>query len=251
VTGNGAGTDFAIGAVNAFNLGAAATAPLFIFPRLGLSGAAAWLGLVWVPLVFSTLFFGVPLLRWAGVKRENRVREQRNLRKVLLSHVFRASLVGDGAQAVTVEGARAAAAGLAKKQPSPREVEAELVRLTADWDATVSAGEGGRAEYRFDQIRAEFQGAEEVRRQLSLESRQVGEIVYSSADSSVESSERDARAFDRELAGAAAASDSHLGAGASLRQYLPPADRVAYVDDFELVAFDEEVKRRAGVSRAR
>ena len=249
VTGNSAGTDVAIGAVNTFNLAAAATAPLFIFPRLGLGGVAAWTGLVWVPLVFSTMFFAIPLMRWIGVKRENRVRAERNLRKVLLSHVYRASLVGDGAQPVTVAAATADAAGLSKKQVSAHDVEAELVRLTADWDATVSVAANGQTEYRFEQIRAEFQGADEVRRQLALESREVGEIVYSSADTPVESSQRDARSFDRELA--AAAADALPGSERALGRYLPPADRVAYVDDFELVAFDEEVKRRVAVGRTR
>jgi hypothetical protein len=249
VTGNASGTDVAIGGVNAFNLTAAATAPLFIFPRLGLGGPLAWLGLVWVPLVFSTLFFAIPLLRWTGVKRENRRRAERNLRRVLLSYVYRASLVGDGAQPVTAAAAAAHASGLSKKRVSPDRVDAELVRLTADWDAAVTAAANGETEYRFDQIRAEFQGAEEVRRALALEAREVGEIVYSSADTPVESSERDARLFDRELAQAGA--EALPGAGRALGRYLPPADRVAYVDDFELVAFDEELKNRAAVRRSR
>ena len=113
--------------------------------------------------------------------------------------------------------------------------------------AAVTAAANGETEYRFDQIRAEFQGAEEVRRALALESREVGEIVYSSADTPVESSERDARLFDRELARAGA--EALPGPGRALGRYLPSADRVAYVDDFELVAFDEELKNRAAVRR--
>jgi hypothetical protein len=247
VTGNSAGVDTAIGAVNGFNLVAAATAPLFIFPRLGFGGPLAWVGLVWVPLVFSTMFFAIPLVRTWSVRRENRARAERNLRKVLLSHVFRASLVGDGAQPVTASAAALhAGEALAPKKTSPRAVEAELLRLTADWDAHVSVGDDGQSEYRFEEIRMQFLAAEEVRRALALETREIGEIVYSSEDSSAEASRRDARAFDRELARGEISSGTEATgrAAAGLSRYLPSAQRVAYVDDFELVTFDEEIRRQ-------
>jgi hypothetical protein len=248
VTGNSNATNFAVGAVNAFNLAAAATAPLFIFPRLGLGGPGAWVFLVWVPLVFSTMFFGIPLLRRFGVWRENREREERNLRKLLLSHVYRASLVGDGAQPITAGGAAASAAKLSQQQIATPRVEAEMTRLSADWDATVSPSPDGDIEYRFDAIRGEFQAAEVVRNELALEKREVGDIVYSSADTSSEESARAAKAFDRELARAERPAMTG-GRGGDLSGYLPPADRAAFIDDFEMVAFEEEMKRRSPARR--
>jgi hypothetical protein len=248
VTGNSKGTDVAVGAVNAFNQVAAATAPLFIFPRLGFSGPAAWVFLVWVPLVFSTMFFSIPLLRTFGVRRENRKRGERNLRKLILSHVFRSSLVGDGAQPVTAGGAAANAAKLSQQKVGAPAVEAEMTRLSADWDATVSPSPDGDIEYRFDTIRGEFLAADAVRRELALEQREVGDIVYSSADTSSEESAREARAFDRALAQKEPKQVSP-GGGSGLAGYLLPADRAAYLDDFELVALDEELKRRSAVPR--
>jgi hypothetical protein len=246
VSGNSHGTNLAIGSVNAFNLVAAATAPLFIFPRLGFGGPVAWVGLVWVPLVFSTLFFAIPFFRRIGVHRENSARRERNLRKVMLAHVYSASLVGDGAQSVTAGSAATSVAKLTQKPLRPADVEAELTRLTADWDADVSSAPDGTLEYRFEAIRQEFQGAEEVRRALALEAREVGEIVYSSADSSVEDSQRDARSFDRELS---APKPQPSIADGRLARYLPASTGVAYLDDFELVAFDEDLKRRSAVGR--
>jgi hypothetical protein len=230
VTGNAKGTDVAIAAVNAFNLAAAATAPLFIFPRLGFGGPVAWVGLVWVPVVFSSMFFGIPLLRSLAVRRENAKRSQRNLRKALLPSVFRASLVGDGAQPVTVGDATPEIAKAVGKV-DPRTVDAELVRLSAEWETRISVRDDGQAEYRFDGLRSEFTAADEVRKELALDDQKVGEIVYSSGDTTAEADRRDAREFERSLTG-------------GLEQYLSPTSRPAYMDDFELVATDEEILAR-------
>jgi hypothetical protein len=74
-----------------------------------------------------------------------------------------------------------------------------------------------------------------VRRRLRLEERDIGDVVFSTADSPEEATERDLEAFDRSLAGA----DENLG------RYLPATDRIAFEDDFELVAFDEELRSAA------
>jgi hypothetical protein len=92
LTGNTPGANAAVAGMNAFTLVAAATSPLFIFPRLGLGGTAAFLGLVIVPVVFSVLFFAGPLVRMAGVALENRRRATRNVRRVLLGLVYKRSL---------------------------------------------------------------------------------------------------------------------------------------------------------------
>ena len=92
LTGNTAGTNALIVAMNGFNLAAAATAPWFIFPRLGISGLAAEIALIWVPVAFSSVFFAVPGLRWLGVTRENTRRALRNVRKAVLGLVSRFTL---------------------------------------------------------------------------------------------------------------------------------------------------------------
>ena len=96
-TGNKTGTNVLVGSLNGFNLLAALTAPVLIFPPLGLGGLGAEIGLIWVPAIFSTLFFAVPLGRWFGHRAENARRRLRNVRKVLLGMVFRQSLGGAAA----------------------------------------------------------------------------------------------------------------------------------------------------------
>lgn len=259
VTGNSTGTNVLVGGINAFNLVAAATAPLFIFPRLGFSGTAAWIGLVWVPLVFSTMFFGIPLARWWGVARENVRRAARNVRKVLLGFVSRATLVGDGAQPVRPGEAAAHVTGTLKDgRATAEDVEEELVRLTAEFDGEVSATDDGGIEYRFEGLRHAFVESEKVRREMGLEEQEVGDIVYSSADDVQEQGRRDLEAFDRALASAAPAGVLGAGEGdgdeadpsTGLDRFVRAPGRVGYLDDFELVAFDEEMEKRRRKARS-
>ena len=233
LTGNEKKQDVVIAGMNGFNLLAGATAPGFIFPQLGIGGPAAFVGLVVVPVIFSTLFFGIPLLRTIGVRRENERRRARNVRRLVLGTVYREALTGRGS--LTVEAALASARRrLRDNPPAPREVAAAIHSLAAEFDADVAAAEDGTLVFAFPAIRREFVASETMRRKLRLEDRRLGDIVYSSADSSEDASERELAAFDLELA----------EAGMDMSGYLPSPDRVGFEDEYEIVAFDEELRRR-------
>jgi hypothetical protein len=201
---------------------------------------------------------------------QNARRAVRNLRKVLLGQVMETSLRkgGDGTLTVggAVERARAAltksfdprralgpgrsirplpedeAASLPETQVDPATVEARLQEFLAEFDGEVTEGPDGTVAYRFPEILRQFQGAELMRTSLGLEAQRVGEIVYSSDETEQEANDREARAFDRELA-----------RGRDLDRYLQAPDRVAVLDDFELVAFEEELAERqaAGATHPR
>lgn len=231
VSGNEKKHDALIIGMNGFNLLAGATAPLFIFPQLGLGGTAAFVGLVLIPVVFSVLFFTVPMLRVLGVRRENRAREARNLRRAVLGFVYREALAGRGK--VTVDQALAHAKPLLKEQHVDRSaVEGVLQQLAIEFDADASPYGDGAMLFTFDAIRQQFVAGERIRQRVKLEDRKLGEIVYSTADSALEASQRDAAAFERELE----AGDLDLSG------YLPSPDLVGFEDEYELVAFEEELK---------
>jgi uncharacterized membrane protein len=242
LTGNEKKHDAVIIGMNGFSLVAGATAPWFIFPQLVpyyplLGGTAAFVGLVIIPVIFSVLFFSVPLLRILGVRRENRARAARNVRRLVLGLVYREALTRGGS--ITAEAATAhVRARMKDRIVDPSEVEAALHQLAAEFDADVSSGEGGPLRFSFPAIRKQFLASEAVRTQLKLEDRKLGEVVYSSGDSEEEASEREGAAFDRELA-----------ATVDLTAYLPSPDRAGFEDEFEIVAFEEELKRR-GAARA-
>jgi hypothetical protein len=257
LTGNEGKSNALIAGMNGFNLAAACSAPWVIFPQLGFSGLLAWIGLVWIPAVFSALFFLIPLFRSAGVRRRNRRRQERNLRKILLAHVFQASLTSGGPKWVTAGGTveRAKAlllpSGRRKKAVKQDDAEAnlppelgwdrgfreQLQRLTAEFDGQVEETPDGIARYRFPEILRPLQGAEVVRDKLKLDTQEVGDIVYASDDTPEESDKREVEAFEREMA-----------RQDRLDRYLYDPDRLGYMDDFELIAFDEELKRGRALS---
>lgn len=233
LTGNTPGANLAIAGMNAFTLTAAATSPWFIFPRLGLGGPAAFVGLVLVPVVFSVLFFTAPLLRMLGVARENGRRAARNVRKVLLGLVYERALQ-DG-RPITVPEAHAFVRSRVKDAEVKRgTVESALHEIAAELDADVTTDDAGEVRYAFPEVRRHFEASETVRDKLRLEKRSLGEIVYSTSDTSDEATRRDQALFDRQLA----------GESTDLRQYLPSVERVSFEDDYEVVAFDEELRAR-------
>jgi len=233
LTGNDGGSNAIIVGLNGFNLVASASAPWFIFPRLGIGGPLAWILLVAVPVLFSTAFFGIPAIRAFSVKAENRRRERRNARRLLLGMVYERSLgaVKWVGQPEAVEYVRARL----KTLPESTVVDV-LNDLAAEFDADVDTDEAGALRFRFPAIRRSFVSSEMARRELRLHERELGEIVYSSADDAIQAGARELEAFDRELA----------AAELDLSVYLPPTDQVAFEDDYEIVALDDDLVPSGG-----
>lgn len=228
VTGNDTGANVLVGAINGFNLVAAATAPWFIFPRLGIGGTAAYVALVAVPVIYSLTFFAVPVLRSISVRRENGRRERRNVRRVLLGLVYDLAL--DKGAGVQVEPATAhVARRLEGQRVTRQDVEKALQELAAEFDADVEPDPDGNLIYRFPKLREQFASSEAVRRMLALDAQALGAIVYDSSDTPAEEGRREMEAFDRALAGAR---------DASLGRYLSSPGRVAFEDDWERAAVE-------------
>ena len=231
LTGNTAGSNALIAGMNAFTLLASATAPWFIFPRLGLGGPAAFIGLVLVPLVFSVLFVSAPLVRMAGLAVENGRRERRNVRRLVLGLVYGRAL--DGATISEPDAWSFVRERLGPDGATEKEARDVLRELAAELGADVTVDDDGTTRYAFPEVRGQYAAAESMRSRFSLGERSLGDVVYSTADDPAEAGTRELELFDREL----------LGDGARLARYLPVVDRIDYEDDFELVAFDDELAR--------
>lgn len=233
LTGNTPGANAIVAGMNGFTLVASATAPWFIFPRLGIGGSAAFVALVIVPVVYSLLFFAVPGLRMLGVKRENRARARRNVRRVVLGLVYERSLRSEPLAVTQADALEHARDRLSRHQPvSAVDVKKALQSLATDFDADVEPGADGTLRYTFPEIRRQVAAAEAARRRLRLEERSVGTIVFDTGDTSAQEAERAMASFDRELA------------GEDLTRYVPSPERVGFEADYELVAFDEELAGR-------
>jgi hypothetical protein len=248
LTGNSTGSNVAITLLNGFNLVAALSAPFTIFPALGISGAAAWIGLSIFPAAFSASFFAIPLLRRFGVRRENRKRRERNVRRTLLGLLTRASLEGDEAGRISeTEAIRTVREALGEKYGKPKRVRDAIDRFIAEFDGEVDVDAEGATHYRFPGFRTAIETAIAIRERARL-SRGVGSIVYDSGDDAREAAERDLAAFDDTLS-AGSPLDAlegpdvdEVGDGRTL--YLDDPTRFAYRDELELAAMEEIMRQR-------
>ena len=229
LTGNSGAANFGIGAMNGFNLIAGSVIGLGLGVETAvISGAAlppdlVFYGLGVVPVAYSGLFFAIPLLRSLGLRRENRARLRRNVRRLLLGLVYERS-VGTVRWLSVADAIGRVRGRLKDQQVGGRLVTKELGRLAAEFDAEVEADDAG-FRYRFPAIRETFVESELMRRGLRLENQKLGPIVYSTSDTAKEESRRDRDAFDRELA----------RAEVDLSRYLPSPGGVGYEEDFEVV----------------
>lgn len=244
LTGNNAGANWGIGAMNGFNLTAATV--IGLGPALQTTTAAAvavdplWFwGLGVVPLTFSSMFFGIPLVRSLGLRRENAGRLRRNVRRLLIGLVYGRS-VGAVRWVSVADAIRHVTPRLKDWKVGPRVVLKELETLAAEFNAEVEADEDG-FRYRFPAVRETFVEAELTRRALKLGDQKLGRIVYATSDTSAEASKRDLEAFDREL----------MRAEVDVSRYLPSPGEVGYEEDFELVMEDKRPGRVRSRSRRR
>ena len=228
LTGNATASNMGIGALNGFNL--VASFVLGLGPALGTAaveavpvGALWFYGLGVVPAAFSSMFFGIPLVRSLGLRRENHARLRRNVRRLLIGLAYERS-VGRVRWIPVGEAIAHVQKRLDGWKVAPKDVLRELENLAAEFDAAVEADDAG-FRYRFPAVRETFVEAELMRRRLRLQDQRLGRIVYATSDTGTEASRRDQEAFDKELA----------RAEVDVSRYLPSPGGVGYEEDFEVV----------------
>ena len=133
VTGNTSGANALIAGLNLFNLVLALITPSTIMVELKITATTlTLLGLSWFPLAFSSVVFLIPAARWLfSVRRENRRRAERNVRRGLFAGVFGRTT---GEQSLLIE-PRAAAKRSVEMIPewAKQEIPPEaLMRVTED-----------------------------------------------------------------------------------------------------------------------
>src|SRR5690606_16504078 len=162
----------------------------------------ATIGLVIIPLIFSLLFFAVPAIRTLGVKRENKRRHAKNIRKLVLKEVFEASQPpGETVVADNVVNTVNRSLKQIKTEGEPAMVTDTMRQTVAEFDADIDIDDSGRELYKFPTVTRAFLESQQVRDKLALERQKLGDIVFSSADTQEEADARDLRVFEKELAG--------------------------------------------------
>lgn len=184
LTGNDAGSNFLIAALNGFNLlmslfamGAGLTIERLQLLLQGIPpellpapGTPIVLGVV--PFVFSLLLYALPLYRAAtsGAQKKKAARE--NARRSILRVVL------EGAERGGVDEARLKRAwkDATGEEPDDKELVREVVALGGD----VEVKESGRAQFRFRDLEAELEALKKERAEASAEEARVGQVVFSS-----------------------------------------------------------------------
>lgn len=183
VTGNRAGQDVLIGALNAFNLVASAWAlsvGLTVERAIALArqlppelvpppGVAIALG--WVPFVFSILLFLLPLGRLFLRRRSERRAARENGRRAVLRAALETAPRGGVTEGELTERWRIATGA----EPTEREVLDEVKALGGDVDVERS---GEEVRYRFVDLELEARAVEAEREAAGEDEARVGQVVF-------------------------------------------------------------------------
>lgn len=142
-----------------------------------LASAAPWLYVVlgWVPLMFSLLFFLMPLVRFARLQVLRRQQHDENIRKRLFKTIF--STTG---QSQTL---RQTVAAVNKdthvETLTPQVVEEMLKTLSLDLAGEMEVTETAEVQFAFPRLRREYQEVQHLRAQRRLDGT-LGEIIADS-----------------------------------------------------------------------
>jgi len=178
VSDNASGTNWGIGLANGFNLGMALLTPSLLFPALHLNPDVWTFPLSTFPLIFSALFFAIPLVRTIGVARKNALRKQRLVMRGWYRWV--AETHANLTDAVTVDPA-ASVAAVAKVAPpdvTRDELAAAAVRAAEALGGERSDKAAGAFE--FDRLVRELAASRAARLAAPKSEREVGAVVFTS-----------------------------------------------------------------------
>jgi hypothetical protein len=186
LTGNTVGSNFLIGALNAFNLIMSLVAidenltlsklP-WLFGRVPLealpyAGTPIALGIV--PLVFSIALFALPVARALAIplKARRLAREKGRLAvlKAVLARLAKKTPITDEVLAEAWKGATG-------KAPDPKEVTRRVVELGGDAEIEEDTGQ---VRYRFIDLETEAAALEAEREHASDEEKKVGKVIFAS-----------------------------------------------------------------------
>lgn len=180
LTGNPSSTNVWITIFNLFNLAMAAVILVLSSPMMG---SAFAIGLGWIPLVFSLMFFAVPLARKISHSQKKRRATRENERREALSIVFKSTQDGE-----------------ARPIPEDSIPETFTTNFLSAYDGDVDVTDTGLTTYSFDRLATEFRDASEAREAAEEENVVFGQTVFSSDAEEKSLDDADMEEFDRRLA---------------------------------------------------
>jgi hypothetical protein len=188
LNGNSGTQNMIIGIMNGFNLMIAlflATGDLtaFVTPVVSpdifawLAVNSVWVHVVlgWIPLIFSILFFVIPLVRWFQIRTLQQQRQRQNVRKRLFKAIFARRGQPQTVPAVTTAVNR----GSEEAALTPPEVESGLKQLVLDMPGDMDVSGSAEVQYAFPRLTAELDAVERLR-QHRRDDDALGRIIMES-----------------------------------------------------------------------
>ncbi|SFE56304.1 hypothetical protein [Thermoflexibacter ruber] len=160
ITGNTAGRNAGIIAMNLFNL---VLSGVVLGMANDYSELPKWIEVVfgWIPLTFSTIFFSVPILRTIFILPKRKKRHLNNIRKRLMKVIFHDSDKELPLSALE-QAVNAKSAG--EEKLSQKQIEQVMNDLIIDLQGEIDVKDNGEIVYRFDKLKTELQEAERLRK---------------------------------------------------------------------------------------
>jgi hypothetical protein len=179
ITGNKTGRNALIIFMNMFNLFFASGVVLSFFESrpvyAGPNDKLVLFFLGWLPLIFSFLFFSVPLGRmWKVIKLRAR-RAEMNKRKRIMRAIFKKK----DKSATSDEIMKEVNTASGEKALTAAEVETCLGSMMKDFQGEIALDGNGKAKYSFYRIAEEYAEAEKIRAGRN-EKEKLGDVIYDS-----------------------------------------------------------------------
>ena len=174
LTGNKIGRDVGVGFMNGFNL---LLSSLVLWGPLGQileAGPLVYTFLGWIPLIYSLVFFLIPLFRYFTLLPKRKERYKANIRKRLMKAIFQEHSAEMSLEQLT----KIANAKRTTEEPlSEKIVEAVMMDVIYDLGGESSVNAAGVIVYKFDRLDQELDEIEQLRREKRDEG-DIGKIVF-------------------------------------------------------------------------
>lgn len=160
LTGNSHARNAMIIAMNVFNLGFAGFILSGGLATLPISGIALTVALGWFPLIYSFVFFAVPVLRNFKVSKMKQLQHKENIRKRLMEAIFKKDQ-----EQISLHELTDIANKLRKTEEKLNEkvVKQVIDDFIVEFDGTASVDDQGGVVYDFHELNGEINDIEEIR----------------------------------------------------------------------------------------
>ena len=173
LTGNTSGRNAAIIFLNSFNLVMALLSLNGLFTSLVGASTLVTVGLGWVPLIFSIIFFLVPALRYFNIQQYRRLQHIHNIRKRLMKVIFT-----NRDKALTLEMITQVVNSKGQEEPLSQEtVEKTMQEFLNDFSGEVEATDDGKVIYKFPKLQYEMQEVKTLRANRT-DSKDLGNVIF-------------------------------------------------------------------------